>query len=442
MYFLIKTIQLILCLTILVIIHELGHFIPAIIFNTRVERFFIFFDPWFSIFKKKIGNTIYGIGWIPLGGYVKISGMINENIDNNKKILPPKEWEFVSKTPLKKLIIMLGGISMNILLAIIIFSGILFLYGEQDFILNNKINKYGINVNKLGSKIGLKNGDIIKNIDNKYINNLKKLHISIILGNNINILRNNKLINIKLDNEKKKILFDRKEIDLFILPRLPVIIKNIIKNSNAYKIGLKSNDEIISINSKSYVSLNQINKILFKQSNNYINTIIKRNNKYIKKILKVDKYGNIGAIFINFNDLNINFVEKKYNLLDSISKGIQKTWDIFTEQFNFFKQIFNLKTNAYKQIGSIFSIAKVFSPQWNWILFWNITATLSIWLAFINLLPIPSLDGCHALFIFIELLFKKKINENIVEIINIIGFIILMIFMLIIIIWDTFKNLI
>lgn len=438
---LIKTTQLILSLSILIIFHELGHFIPAKIFKTRVERFFLFFDPWFSIFKKKIGDTIYGIGWIPLGGYIKISGIINENIDNCENNTIPNNWEFRSKKSWQKLIIMLGGVLTNILLSIIIFASLLFIYGETFLPVKNM--KYGVVVNEIGLKIGIKNGDIIEKIDDKKVINFTDIPKGILLGNNILINRNGKIINLKIDNFKKRFLFDRKELGLFIAPRLPVVIENVYKKSAAYISGLKKNDKILAINSYYNITTDQINKIFNKYRGKKVKLLIDRNGIYIKKTLIISNKGIIGINIINnlekIHKL-FNLDKRNYSLSESIYYGIIKSWHVLIEQINFFKQIFNTNTNAYKQVGSIFSMVKVFSPKWDWNLFWIFTANLSIWLSFINILPIPTLDGGHTLFILLEFLLRKKISDNLINKINSISFIIMVFIMIIVISWDTFKN--
>lgn len=435
---LIKTTQLILSLSILIIFHELGHFIPAKIFKTRVERFFLFFDPWFSLFKKKIGDTIYGIGWIPLGGYIKIAGIINENIYNGENNSIPNYLEFRSKKSWQRLIIMLGGVLTNILLSIIIFTSLLFISGETFLPVKNM--KYGVVVNDIGLKIGIKNGDMIEKIDDKKVINFTDIPKGILLGNNISINRNGKIINLKIDNIKKRFLFDRKELGLFIAPRLPVIIESVYKKSEAYTSGLKTNDKILAINSHYNITTDQINKILNKYSEKSVKLLIDRNGKYIKKIIKINKKGIIGVNIINNINKALTIDNRIYSLSESIYYGILKSWHVFIEQISFFKQIFNTNTNAYKQVGSIFSMVRVFSPKWDWNLFWIFTANLSIWLSFINILPIPTLDGGHTLFILLEILLRRKINENLIDKINSISFIIMIIIMIIIISWDTFKN--
>lgn len=437
---LIKTTQLILSLSILVLFHELGHFIPAKLFKTRVERFFLFFDPWFALFKKKIKGTLYGIGWLPLGGYVKIAGMIDESFDKSRRNHPPQPWEFRSKPSWQRLIIMLGGIIVNALLAIVIFAGIFFYYGET--YLPTKNMKYGITVDSIGRQLGLENGDSIQAVDGKYIENFRDLPAAILLSKEITLDRMGKTIILPLDDKKKRILFDRKELGLFVNPRVPAIIKNVMKNSGADKAGLKVEDEILAINSESVLFTDQIHEILSQQKDSVVTLSINRGGQLFEKRAHIDKHGKLG---INLSDLrgmrSIFRMEKKhYSLVESIPAGVTKAWKALMIQVDFFKQIFNTDTKAYKQVGSIFSMAKVFSPQWDWELFWGFTANLSVWLAFLNLLPIPSLDGGHALFTVVEIITRKKTGEKFLEKAITVGFIFIGLLMIIVLSWDVFKN--
>ncbi|WP_341660218.1 RIP metalloprotease RseP [Blattabacterium cuenoti] len=436
---LIRSIQLLLSISILVVVHELGHFIIAQVFKVRVERFFLFFDPWFSLFKKKIGHTIYGIGWLPLGGYVKISGMIMDEKDNNQSENQPKDWEFRSKSAIKRLLIISGGILFNILLSVLIFTFLLFKYGET--YLPTKNVKYGIEVDSLGEKIGLKNGDKILFVNEKYVPYFNDIPKAIILGNSITIDRMGNIIKLSLNNNKKKFLFDRKELNFFIQPRVPPIINYVVKNSKAEKYGLKNNDEILAINSEFVLFSDQLKDLLSKHKNENILMYINRNGKLIQKEIFLDPKGFLGIFLKKFMDLDQIFLfeKKSYSFFESIPHGIEKAWDVLKNQIFFLKNVFHIETKAYKQIGSFFSIAKEFPSKWNWDIFWTLTATLSIWLAFLNLFPIPSLDGGYLLFIMIEMITRKKINEEIVERCTVYGFFIMSLMMMLIIIWDILK---
>ncbi len=435
----IRSIQLLLSISILVVVHELGHFIIAQVFKVRVERFFLFFDPWFSLFKKKIGNTIYGIGWLPLGGYVKISGMMMDERNNNQSENKSKDWEFRSKSAIKRLFIIFGGILFNILLSILIFTFLLFKYGET--YLPTKNVKYGIEVDSLGEKIGLKNGDKILFVNEKYVPYFNDIPRAILLGNSITIDRMGNIIKLSLNNNKKKFLFDRKKLNFFIQPRVPPIINYVVKNSKAEKYGLKNNDEILAINSEFVLFSDQLKDLLSKHKNENILMYINRNGKLIQKKIFLDPKKFLGIYLKKFMDLDQIFLfeKKSYSFFESIPHGIGKAWDVLKNQIFFLKNVFHIETKAYKQIGSFFSIAKEFPSKWNWDIFWTLTATLSIWLAFLNLFPIPSLDGGYLLFIMIEMITRKKINEEIVERCTVYGFFIMSLMMMFIIIWDILK---
>ncbi|WGH27768.1 MAG: RIP metalloprotease RseP [Candidatus Bostrichicola ureolyticus] len=417
-----KIIQLILCISIIIIIHELGHFIFAKLLGTRVERFFLFFDPGFSLFKIKIKNTIYGIGWLPLGGYIKISGIIPENSN------PPNNEDFYLKSNWKKLLIMLGGVIANVLLSIIIFSLIIFNYKEVYLPVKNM--KYGIVVNSLGRNLGLKNGDYILSVDGKQIKNFLHLPKSIILGNSITINRMGNIITLPIKDYQKKLLFENK--NLFISPRIPIIIGKIIKDSQADKDGLKIIDKIIAINSKKVIFLDQLKEILQNYKNSNIILSINRNGKLLN--LKTTTNSLLNIVFTV--DLKIEKIN--YNFIESIQAGIIKTWDSLKTQINCLKQVFKYK--AYKQVGSFFSIANIFSTKWNGEIFWGLTATLSIWIAFLNILPIPSLDGGYVLFVLLEMITGKKLKTNFIENAITIGFIIITFLMLIVLILDILNN--
>ncbi|WP_185870799.1 RIP metalloprotease RseP [Blattabacterium cuenoti] len=439
----IRSIQLFLSISILIVIHELGHFLFAKIFKVRVDRFFLFFDPWFSIIKRKIGQTIYGIGWLPLGGYVKISGMMmNEDVashsdseNNNKK----KYWEFRSKSAIKRLLILSGGIFFNVLLSIIIFSSLLFKYGETN--LPTKNVRFGIEVDSFGKKIGLENGDRILFINGKYISYFNDLPKAILLGNSITVDRMGKILNLSLTDDKKRFLFDRKEFRPFIKPRIPPIINYVVKNSEADKSGLKKNDEIIEVNSEFILFSDQLKDIVSKYKNKTVDFSINRNGSLIQKKVFLNKKGFLGIYLKNFMDLNqiFSFEKKNFSIIESLIYGGKKTWEVLKNQIFFLKNVFHIKTKAYKQIGSFFSMAKEFPTQWNWYIFWSLTATLSIWLAFLNLFPIPSLDGGYIFFILIEMITKKRIKEIIFERCTFIGFLMISLIMMMVIIWDIFK---
>ncbi|WP_185855967.1 RIP metalloprotease RseP [Blattabacterium cuenoti] len=434
----IRSIQLFLSISILIVIHELGHFLFAKIFKVRVERFFLFFDPWFSLLKKKIGETTYGIGWLPLGGYVKISGMMMEDNDNIDSENNNKNFEFRSKSAIKRLLIISGGIFFNILLSVIIFSSLLLKYGEIN--LPTKNVKFGIEVDSFGKKIGLENGDLILFINGEFIPYFNDIPKAILLGNTITIDRMGKIINLSLSDEKKRFLFERKELSSFIKPRIPSIVNYVIKNSEADKSGIKRNDEILEVNSEFILFSDQLKDTLSKYKNKTVSLSISRNGDLIQKKVFLKK-GFLGVYLKNFMDMDKIFLfeKKNFSIIESFTNGVKKTWEVLKNQIFFLKNVFHIKTKAYKQVGSFFSMAKEFPSQWNWDIFWYLTATLSIWLSFLNLFPIPSLDGGYMFFILIEMITKKRIKKIILERCTFIGFLMISLIMIMVIVWDILK---
>ncbi|WP_185855433.1 RIP metalloprotease RseP [Blattabacterium cuenoti] len=435
--FFIKSIQLLFSISILIFFHELGHFFLAKLFKVRVERFFLFFDPWFSLFKKKIGDTIYGIGWLPFGGYVKISGMVNN--EKKDKLITENTCKFYSQTSIRRLLIISGGIIFNAILSILIFTFLLFKYGEINIPIENA--KYGIETDALGKEIGLKNGDVILSINGKKIKYFNEIPQEIFIGNIIIVNRMGKIMKLYLNNSKKSLIFDRKYTTLPIKPRIPSVISYIFKNSIAEKYKLKIDDEILSVDTGEILFYDQIKEALFRQRNETFLISINRDGDFMQKKIHMNSKGILGVCLKTFMDLDdIFFFERKhYSIFDSIYHGFMKTWYVLKNQILFFKNVFHIETKAYKQVGSFFSIAKEFPSKWNWEIFWNFTATLSIWLAFINLFPIPSLDGGYIFFIIIEMLIGKKLNEKFIERCTILGFLLVSFMMLSIIIWDIFK---
>ena len=438
--------QLILSLSILVVLHELGHFIPAKLFKTKVERFFLFFDPKFALWEKKIGETIYGIGWLPLGGYVKIAGMIDESMDLEQMKQPAQPWEFRSKPAWQRLIIMLGGVTVNAILAVIIYAGI-FMYWGETYLPSDKA-KYGIMVNETGEKLGLQNGDIILDVDGKKPEKFEKWIEEIVFGDSIRVERGKEIKSIFLAPESKKSIFKAK--GSFLNPRIPAIIGGLAENSNAQAAGLKVGDEIIEINDHPIAFFDELQAIVSQSKENKIYVKINRMGEIISfpvELSTVSDNGKtrkvMGIAPMNQEQLMSIFplVQKKYSVFQAIPKGTEYAANSLTMQLKQFKLIFQPETEAYKEVGSVFSIAKAFGSEWDWLKFWNLTAMLSIWLAFLNLLPIPALDGGHAVFVLYEMITRRKPSEKFMEIAQTIGFVILATLMITLIGWDGIKNL-
>ena len=430
-----KAAQLLLSLSILVILHEFGHFITAKWFKCRVDKFYLFFDPWFSIFKKKVGDTEYGVGWLPLGGYVKIAGMVDESMDKEQLKLPAQPWEFRSKPAWQRLIIMLGGVIVNVLLAFVIYSMILFVWGEKNIKADSL--KYGIAFNDpIFYDLGFKNGDKILEVDGKpileYTDIIKKL---LIVDSNVTILREGKEMNITMPVDLiGKLVEKRKKSEKSIIsPRVPVIVLDIDVASNAYKNGLRKGDKIVSINTISTLFRDEFEKQMeTKKKGDLLSFTINRNDStiLINSVLQED--AKIGFSAPNtpeqYDSLGIyKYTVKKYSLLACIPAGIKRAGNELGFYIDQFKKILSPETGAYKGVGGFKAMGSVFSGNgWDWEHFWTITAFFSIVLAFMNLLPIPALDGGHVLFTLIEMITGRKPSEKFLEYAQIVGMILLL----------------
>ncbi len=428
---------LIFSLSILVILHEFGHYITAKWFKCRVEKFYLFFDPWFSLVKKKIGETEYGIGWLPLGGYVKISGMVDESMDKEQMKQPPQPWEFRSKPAWQRLIIMLGGVTMNVLLAFFIYAMILFTWGDTKLPMANL--KDGIWItDSLMYDLGLKNGDKIVTVNGEPIKYFNDLPGKIILGKQITLVRDGKEQTITLPvNMIEKLVEKKGKRNTLLMPRMPIIIGDLNdKNSvNAKQAGLQVFDKVVAVDSVPVQFFDEMAPLVNKKKGDSIMLTLIRNGKPVQTKALVDSAGKIGFYVVNEDQADslgiLKQETKKYAFLASFPAGIKKTG----EQLNFyiqqFKLILNPQTGAYKGLTGFKGMASIFPDSgWNWEAFWKITAFFSIILAFMNLLPIPALDGGHVLFTLIEMISGRKPSDKFLEYAQIAGMVFLVALML------------
>jgi regulator of sigma E protease len=422
----IQIIQFIFIISILVILHELGHFIPAKLFKTKVEKFYLFFDYKFSLFKKKIGDTVYGIGWIPFGGYVKIAGMIDESMDKEQMKKPPQPWEFRSKPTWQRLIIMIGGVTVNFLLAWLIYTSLL-IYNGESYIDNSKL-KYGVFVNETGKKLGLKTGDKIISIDNKKVEKFEDVVMGILLGDQITIIRNNEEVKIPLSNEDKKVILENQ--GAFISPAFLAKIDSIIPKSEAEKSKMLKGDAVVKVNGKAIKFWDELVENIQNKKADTLNLVVKRNNTLVNLKVFVPNEGRIG-IAPDVFELKTFATTKKYSFLEAIPKGLHQTIDVLVKQVRQFK-LFNKKTEGYKHVKGPIGIVNMMPTSWDWIFIWKFTAMFSVWLAFLNLLPIPALDGGHIVFLLYEMITGRKPTEKVLEIAQIIGFVIVMGIMLLV----------
>ena len=426
---LVKAAQFILSLSLLIIIHELGHFLFAKFFKCRVEKFYLFFNPGFTLFKYKKGETEYGLGWLPLGGYVKISGMIDESMDKEQMKQPMQPYEFRAKKPYQRLLIMVGGVLMNFILALIIYIGVLYAWGEE--YLPNKNVVYGIEVNEVGREIGFMNGDKILTVDNQEIEDFHNILPTIVLNKaqKVQVERQGEVIDIYLnDDDIAKLLRSKRVIGL----RYPfkVEVTALSSGSPSAEAGMKVGDNIIKVNQKEFIYFDEFSEELKENRGTNVQVTVMRNTELIDLNVKLSDEGMLG---ISFNNNFTDFFEIEtlnYGFLESVPAGIAKGWETSTDYLKQFKLIFNRKTKGYESLGGFITIGNIFPGIWNWKVFWNMTAFLSIILGIMNILPIPALDGGHVMFVLYEMISGRKPNEKFLEYAQYVGLSLLLLLVL------------
>ena len=418
--FFIKAFQLLLSLSILIVLHELGHFIPAKLFGTRVEKFYLFFDVKYSLFKKKIGETVYGIGWLPLGGYVKISGMIDESFDKEQMQKPPQPWEFRSKPAWQRLIIMLGGVTVNLLLGFFIYMMVLFVWGKETLPQENI--PLGLEPTALIQEIGFEKGDKILDVDGKKLDYVLDI-------NKMLLLRPVEKIKVeKLDGSISEInipenigndIFQSGQINSFI-PLFSATIDSIVIDSPALYSGMQSGDKIVSINNEIIYDYASFTNWLANNSDDIIEVVVERGaSNYTLSIDRNDD-GTIGVIKTN---RGIETINVKLGLVDSIKQGFDYGYWTLYEYVAGFSFVFTKK--GAQQLGGFGTIGNLFPAKWDWKGFWLSTALISIILAFMNVLPIPALDGGHVMFLIYEMVTGKRPSDKFMEVSTMIGFFLL-----------------
>ena len=422
---LIKAAQFLLSLSFLIILHELGHFVPAKIFKTRVEKFFLFFDVKFALFKKKIGETVYGLGWLPLGGYVKISGMIDESMDKEQMAQPPKPWEFRSKPAWQRLIIMIGGVTVNIVLGFLIHMMVVMVWGTN-YAKGDDI-KYGFGVSKTLEKYGFQQGDQIISVNGSPLEN--DVDISKYL-----FLRDVSTVSVEHPNGTKETITLPEDIgkELFqseqpmgLAFRFPFRIDSVTQDSPAEKIGLQKGDRISEINEYPIQYQTDLTYALINKVNDDRKAILTyvRDGVQQRQEIVLDEDRKLGIQMTNTDDDAINIRHRDYSFAESISKGIELGYWQLKDYIAQFSYLFTKK--GASQIGGFATIGNLFTPKCNWQSFWQNTAFLSIILAFMNILPIPALDGGHVMFLLYEMITGRKPNDKFMEYAQLTGFFIL-----------------
>lgn len=422
---LIKILQFVCALSLLVIIHELGHFMFAKLFKCRVEKFYLFFNPWFSLFKFKKGDTEYGIGWLPLGGYVKISGMVDESMDTEGLKEEPKPYEFRSKPAWQRLLIMLGGVMMNVILAIAIYTGLSMAYGDNYFATKDVNAQYGFEFSQFAQEIGFQNGDKILRVDGEEVENSGNLLKQIVFNQaeSVEVERNGQIVEIPIYPQYiSQMLND----GAFIQPFVPLIIHEVVAGGNAEAAGLVAGDRLLTLDGK---SISMGNNLIALHPGQTLPLEYQRDSAGFVQVhrteVAISEEGVIGIMLTpSYEIIPVSHV--KYNLTQAIPAGLKRAGSEVGDYLKQLRLIFTPKTEAYKQVGGIIAIGKIFPSQWDWYYFWQITAMLSIMLAVLNLIPIPGLDGGHVLFVLYEMIARRKPSDKFMEAITWIGLIMIL----------------
>jgi len=418
----VKIAQLLVSLSILIVLHELGHFTLARIFKVRVEKFFLFFDAGFSLFKRKIGDTVYGIGWLPLGGYVKISGMIDESMDREQMKQPPQPWEFRTKKAWQRLLIMLGGVMVNFLLALFIYILVFFKWGES-YVPPERI-EYGYMFKQEYIDMGLRNGDKIISIDGKKVERWRTIHHDIVVNEAkvIEVERDGKILDIHLPDDITSRLL---KVEAPLEPRVPIEIAMLVEGGGMSKAGAQVGDQIIAINGDPVRFYDEFQEKTHKAKNTAFELTLLRDSDTIEVNVTTSDEGLFG--FMNYQYIHwFDPVVVKYSLLQSIPAGIKRGVDITKSYLKQLKMLFKPKTKAYEELGGFIKIGSIFPSTWDWQSFWTMTAFLSIILAIMNVLPIPALDGGHVMFLLFEMITGRKPGDKFLEYAQIVGMVLLL----------------
>ncbi len=427
----IQVIQFFLSLSLLIVLHELGHFIPAKLFKTRVEKFYLFFDIKFSLFKKKIGETVYGIGWLPLGGYVKIAGMIDESMDTEQMKEEPKPWEFRSKPAWQRLIIMVGGVTVNFILAVIIYIGMAYNYGDQYVRMDSLKDGVWVVEEKIGEKAGIQTGDKIIAVDGTKIESFRSVYLELINGNSITIERDGQTIEKELPVDFIATLLEDEEKVRFLTMRQPFIVKDVSKGSHNEGVDFREGDVVLSINDKPAQYYDQVTPILEANKGQDAAVKVLRDGQEVVVNAKINDEGKLGIGLLGLTPEQaqergyFKIEEIEYSFMEAIPAGINKGVETLSNYAKQLKKIFNPSTGAYKGVGGFAAIGSMFPPTWDWVAFWSTTALISIILAFMNILPIPALDGGHVMFLLYEMISGRKPSDKFLEYAQMVGFFLL-----------------
>ena len=425
----VRIIQFFLSLTLLVTVHELGHFISARLFKIRVDKFYIFFDWGFSLFKFKRGTTEYGMGWVPLGGYCQIAGMIDENQTSKDLASEPQPWEFRSKPAWQRFIVLVAGVTMNVILAFFIYCGICFAWGEE-YLSNKTVSEgYGYSFNAEAEAMGLRDGDGIVSINDEQIENSASVLSRVILAESdlrIVVLRGGEQQRVTLPYEKINEVRQRDDFGSFCNILHPFIIDSVASES-AITAGLMAGDRIVGIDGIEEIDFAAYPQLLAERADKSAELSVIRDNQILSILVPVSSDGKLGVIT---RALPYTTNTRSYGLFESIPAGARLTGRTIANYWNQLKLIVKPDTGLYKQVGGFISIGKIFPGTWDWATFWSMTAFLSIILAVMNIIPIPGLDGGHTLFTLWEMITRRKVSERVLQIAQYVGLFLLLALML------------
>lgn len=426
---LIKICQFFLCFTILIGIHELGHFLMARVFRIRVEKFYIFFDPWFSIFKFRRGHTEYGLGWLPLGGYCKIAGMIDESMDKAYQNREPQPWEFRSKPAWKRFLVMIAGVVMNVLLAVGIYIGICYAWGDAYF--SNQDAKWGYNFNEAAHELGFRDGDRFVTIDGEEVDNVSEILNALIItegDRTVVVERDGRQVTLTLPLEELIAMRREKGYENFISLPQPFVIDSVAAPGAA---ALHKGDEIVGIASRrtgdscENMDYNDYRAYLELHAGDTVTLAVLRGGSRMSLDVPVSEEGKLGVIRAAYP-----LRTRQYSFWEAIPAGIRKTGEVISSYWEQLKMIVQPKTKMYEELGGFIAIGSIFPSTWDWQDFWMKTAFLSIILAVMNILPIPGLDGGHAIFTFWEMITRRKVSDKVLETAQYVGLIIILFLLL------------
>ena len=419
----IKVIQFFMSLSLLVAIHEFGHFIVARMFKIRVEKFYIFFDPWFSLFKWKRGDTEYGVGWLPLGGYVKIAGMIDESMDLEQMKAPVQPWEFRAKPAWQRFLVMIAGVVMNVLLAMMIYSGIRYVWGES-YMANEDV-KWGYEFNEAAERMGFRDGDKVISIDGEPIDDVNNIRSMLLLTEgerNVVVERDGKQVDFTIPFEELLSMRRNREYEDLYMLRMPFIVDSVVAPT-AIAAGVAIGDEVVALNGNKG-SLQQLTTLMQEYKSDTVTLTVLRGGAEQELRVPVNAEGKVGVVLKN--DI-YQPRTRTFTLWQAIPAGVSLACDTIVDYWQQLKLIFQPKTKMYEELGGFISIGSIFPSEWDWLRFWTMTAFLSIILAVMNILPIPGLDGGHALFTLWEIITGRKASEKFLEVMQYIGLAILLV---------------